>query len=774
MSLEVTAMLSKVIYEAKDGTFAVAEFIDARSAKRFKASGNISTIGKNDAQQHYKLFGEWTTTPKYGETFKVIYCDPVRPDSIAGIVPFLANNVKGVGEVTARKLLETLGVKKLDDLIRICKEEPGLIQSYFKSKNFTAEKVITLVTGDEVYRGIMVFLHEHNVSPSFAKRIFEKYAADAVSILTENPYRLIADFRNVGFLRADAIAIKLGIDPLSPFRLEAAFVYALEAASDDGHCCLPRDALIDKAREVLGSKKEPAFTYEFLLGQLRAIYKKNKEADVHKFAIRNVTELSGGADKREILFYLPEIFDLENKVAGYCSALSFRTGLGREHLEKEFIEGRTSLEKMVPDLPWEKFSDEQRLAAELSVSSRIMILTGGPGCGKTFVLKGIHRLQKALGRHVALCAPTGLAAKRMTLAIGQQASTLHKLLGLGQRKNNDTVSNEIVHSESSDAGALDRVDVVIVDEASMLSLDLFHALLDAMGTNKRLILVGDVDQLPSVGAGNCLRDLIGTERIPLARLTKIFRQGKDSPIPIAAREIIEGRTPTYTAVSRSPAFIQAEGFALCPCSGATFFELLLSFMRETLPSVYGLDAIRDCQILVPMRKGDVGQENINKVLQAELNPARPDKAECALPFNLVLRVGDKVIQTRNNYDKDVFNGDLGFCKSIVKTKEKLEVDIAFDDKIVRLEDDEVDDLQLCYAMTIHKSQGSEFPLCIIPMFNAYYAMLDRNLLYTAVTRASKSVVLMGEEWAIKKSVGSVQASKRHTALEALIKFSPNA
>jgi exodeoxyribonuclease V alpha subunit len=783
VSLEVTALLQKIIYASPDGNFLVAEFIDGRTAKRFKASGKAFTLGKQDAQQRYKLFGDWVQSPKYGETFQVLYAEPQRPDTLKGIVPFLVNNVKGVGEATANKLLDALEVRTLEEFVRLCKEEPTKILSHFKEgKRKLGQAIVTLVTGDEVYRSIMVFLHEHGIPPGFAQRIYERYGAEALRILTENPYRLISDFRNVGFLRADAIAQKMGVPPNSPFRMEAAFIHALEKATDEGHCCLPRDFLVEKAQTVLSNNgKDPDFTFDYVLACLRSLYKKNKDEGNERFILR-LLDAPESPERKSMLFYLPELYRLENAVAAHCLRMMAKDGIGAGALEGKLSAGELGLSDLVPDIPWSKLSDEQRGAVDDSVHNRMMVLTGGPGCGKTFVLKAIYRVQRALGRRVALCAPTGLAAKRMTQSIEAQASTLHKLLRIGQRTKNGTEDGS---SPGGEAGAglgnaqgapleaadapLDNIDVVIVDESSMLSLDLLNVLLESMPASTRLVLVGDVDQLPSVGAGNCLRDIISSGAVPVTRLTKIFRQGKESPIPLAAREIISGNKPEFTFTSRSYAFPAPEAFALIPCSQQTFFDALLPFLHSTVRGVYGLDPKKDVQILVPMRRGEAGQEKINTLLQKELNPPREDAPEVTLPNGVVLRVGDKVMQTRNNYEKEVFNGDLGYVSAIVATSEKREVDVAFVDKTVRLEDEEAEDLQLCYAMTIHKSQGSEFPLCIIPMFSSYYTMLDRNLLYTAVTRGSRFVVLLGEEWAIRKAVGSTNAMRRFTALESLLR-----
>lgn len=769
MSQELTAVLSKVIFQSPREDFLVAEFIDVHSAKRFRASGKIQISPKADAKAKYRLIGEWESNAKYGQTFVSVYCEATRPTEIKGMAPYLANQVKGVGEVTANKLIQELGVTNIDELVLICRNKQEKIFDFFgPKKRKIAENVIQIMTTDEVFRSIMIFLHEHNIAPRFAKKIYEKYGSQAVQQLTQNPYRLISDFRQVGFLRADMIAQKLGIPSTSPFRIEAAFVYALESAQDEGHVCLPRDVLVEKAANLLGAKHDSTFSYEFVLGELRKIYKQNKETQKETFLIRDTSQYER-SKKADTLFYLPENLKTEDEVASFLIAL-MNLPIGKEYKEAQLLQqlesGEKSYEALFPSVPWANLSDEQTKAVQMSLTARVMILTGGPGCGKTFVLKAIYKIQRALNRRVALCAPTGLAAKRMSTSIGETASTLHKFLGIGKKQDQEIedVLSEIEGSQMQ----LGNVDVVIVDESSMLNLELFHLLLSSLGLNKRLILVGDADQLPSIGHGNCLRDMIASSCIPLVRLSKIFRQGSDSPIPIAAREIIHGRKPQYTGISYTPVLKQAEPFLFVPCAPDQFFEMLFPFLSETVSLQYGLDPIKDCQILVPMRKTNVGQEQINQLMQEKFNPQNGLKAEYHLPYGSVLRPGDKVIQTKNNYDLNVFNGDLGYCKSIRKDSEKTEVTVEFSDKTIRFEDEQIDDLQLCYAMTIHKSQGSEFPLCVIPMFSAYYTMLDRNLLYTAVTRASRFVVIFGEDWAIKKAVNSQNAIRRFSFLESLL------
>ncbi len=763
MSLEITAMLTKVIFESERGDFFVAEFVDCRSAKRFRASGDSLTTGKNQGQQKYRLFGEWKKSPKYGDTFAISYCEPLKPQSLAGLATFLANNVKGVGEKTAKKFVQHLQVSSMEELLRICKETPASIFGYFGKRRALAEAVISSLTGDEVYRTVMLFLHENNIPPHFARKIYEKYGGDAHRLLEENPYRLIKDFRNVGFKRADAIAQKLGVAGNSRFRVEACFLYVLERALDEGHCCLPRDRLVNRTVESLSA--DGSYSFEWVLSQLREIYRQQREEGEHSFVLREPDSASSLQQRAQILFYLPEVLEMERRVAHYCAERLDLSQVGEEHAEAQLLGDLQGLRAETPQIPWDTLSDEQHDAVLKSASERFMVLTGGPGCGKTFVLRAIHQLQKTLRRNVALCAPTGLAAKRMTQSIGSQAFTLHKLLGLGVRPTEEGGEPAPRGTEER----LDLADTVICDESSMLSLDLFLSLLEAMAPHQRLILVGDVDQLPSVGAGQCLRDLIASGCVPVCRLTKIFRQKGSSPIPVAAQDIISGSVPEFDSVISRNEWSEKSDFVMVPSKAPDFFTKLIPFLKETVPSLYGLDPIKDAQILVPMRKSGVGQEEINRRLQEELNPPAESKNEVVVRNGLYrLREGDKVIQTRNNYDKEVFNGDLGTVLVVRVTGKKTEVDVQFQEKQVRLADEELEDLQLSYAMTIHKSQGSEFPLCVIPMFSAYYNMLYRNLLYTAVTRASRSVVIMGEDWALKRAIGNDDASLRHTSLAPLL------
>jgi exodeoxyribonuclease V alpha subunit len=769
LSLEIVAYLSKIIFISDNRDFAVGEFIDCQTAKIFKASGLLSLAPQSSKKQSYRLIGAWQSTPKYGETFVANYCEPTRPTDLAGLEPFLADNIKGVGLKTAQKFIQTLGLKSLDDLIHICTHEKEKVYDFFSEKKRNiASKIIAVISGDQVFRSVMIYLHEHNIPSKFARKIYETYGAQALKLLNENPYRLIYDFRRIGFLKADTIAKKLGFDEKSLFRIEAACIYALELASEEGHCCLPKDVFLSKVTELLnkidGLQK---FTTSFLLDEIRKIFKKNKEENLDRFVVRRIGN--------EAYFYLPEIYKLENDVSSMIQTRLQKEGdTSSEFKERELHQKIQklglveALREIIPDFPWHQLSNEQIEAVRLSLSSYLMVLTGGPGCGKTFVLKAIYLVQKWLLRKVMLCAPTGLAAKRMTHSIGVEATTIHKALKLGrsQEDQNDTPVYAGASQES-----LENINLMMVDETSMINLDLFHKVLSSLTFEKRLILVGDADQLPSIGPGNCLRDMIASEKVPVAKLTKIFRQSSESPIPLFAQSIMRGDVETIKTYISPLKDLEGEPKKLIfvPTKKEQFYETLDHFLSHTVKEVYELNPLTDVQVLVPLKKGSFGQDSLNKFMQNLFNPEALCPKEQSLTLNpdFTLRQKDKVIQTRNNYNLNVFNGDLGFCTQVDK-KEDLEVKVTFSDKIVAYEQADIEDLQLAYALTVHKSQGSEFPMCVLPLFSDYYALLNRNLFYTAVTRAKNYLVIFGESWAIRKAIQTENVKKRFTCLSQLI------
>ena len=752
-SLEVLGHLIKVVYLSDDSAFSVAEFVDSKTARAFKASGTYSVNTQASKKQTYRLIGEWQSHAKYGEYFHTVYCEPVLPVHLSSLEVFLSDNVKGIGQKTAKKLVAHLSVSSLEDFVRICQEEKERIYQFFSTKKQgVATKVIAIMAGDQVFRSVMIFLHEHNIPPHFAKKIYDKYGENAVKNLKENPYRLISDFRRVGFIKADAVAKKLGFAPKAPSRIEAACIYTLEKALEEGHCRLPVSLVRKKLYDLfLKIEDTELFTEEELLQILRHVYLEQKKNDQHSFVVLKT--------EQDTYFYLPEILTLEKEVASLFKQLRDMPGTEAKEMSWDLED----LKKINPSFPWENLSEEQLTAVKTSVSSKTMILTGGPGCGKTFVLRAIYLVQRYLNRQVLLCAPTGLAAKRMTQSIGAQAITIHKAFKLGKSGNEDDIVM------GSDKNILQDVDIVIIDETSMIGLDLFYRLLSPLVPKKRLILVGDVEQLPSISAGHCLRDLIQSGALATVHLTKIFRQSSESPIPILAQSVVKGATVDLKPYRESLPLLEPKKIAFLESKPDTFFPILEKLLTEDIPYRYGLDAKIDCQILVPLKKGSVGQDAINLFVQNLLNPASEHKKEFRTSSSLLLREGDKIIQTRNNYELEVFNGDLGICKKIIKGKEETEVLFEFSDKSVAFEEDDLDDIQLAYAMTVHKSQGSEFKLCILPIFSEYYVLLNRNLIYTAITRAKESLILIGEPWALQKSIKTANANKRHTGLLEFLK-----
>jgi len=736
LSIEIQGILSRIIYQNQG--FTIAEFIQSQTAERFRVKGPLTTLGKHSLHQTYHLMGHWQEDLKYGKTFILFYGEPQRPDSLEGIIPFLSNNIKGMGEVTAEKFLSQLSINSLLELNDLCQNQSQKVFNHFKNKPDMAQSVIDLFTLDIAYRSIMVFLHEHEIPTHFAKKIYQQYGYESILKLQENPYRLIGDFKSMGFLKADSIARKLGLSPTSPFRIEASIQYVLDKAQDNGDCYLPIDTMIERALKILNNETVFLESSE-VLNSLRQSYKNQLDSSEKLFSVRK--------KDNDSLFYLPVIYKQEDEVTRICLEM-------HQTQFPPVKEKLSDLQKQASEIPWDLLSPEQSEAVKVSISSSLMILTGGPGCGKTFVLKAIYAIQQLLQRKVVLCAPTGLAAKRMTQSIGAKAYTLHKLLHL---QNDDSHPSE-----------LHGVDTVIVDESSMLSLDLLHSLLQAMGKGKRLILVGDSYQLPSIGAGNCLRDLIDSEKFPVIKLQRIFRQASHSPIPLAAQQILEGRSPEFSYIGKAHTLNIPESLGFIPSTKEDFFDELKDIMTSLIPKVYSLNPVEDVQILIPLRKGPVGQEATNTFLQNLLNPlsTKTSLPEIKLFNGQSLRVGDKVIQTKNNYEKMVFNGDLGYCLSI----DSQNVTIQFDDQNVTFKLDELGDLQLCYSMTIHKSQGSEFPLVVIPIFSSYFMMLNRNLIYTALTRAKKAALFVGEKNALHMGLRNIQATQRYTSLKWLLQI----
>src|SRR5436309_1030109 len=566
-------------------------------------------------------------------------------------------------------------------------------------------------------REIMIFLHSHGVGTARAVRIFKTYGADAIQVMTENPYRLARDIRGIGFKTADAIAMKLGIEKTAIVRVRAGISYALTEAMDDGHCGLPTDELVplaEKLLDVAGELVRTALDLELAEGTV-------------------IAERVGETP----CVFLAGLHRAERTIAERLTRLANRP------LPWPWID---------PDkaLPWvEKhiglaLAESQAAASRLALTSKVLVMTGGPGVGKTTIVKAILRILSAKGVRLLLCAPTGRAAKRMTEATGFEAKTIHRLLEVEPKGGG---------FKRGDDNPLD-CDLLVVDETSMVDVMLMQALMKAVPDNAAILIVGDIDQLPSVGPGQVLADIISSGAVPVVRLTEVFRQAAQSRIITSAHRINRGSIPDL-----SPPGTETDFYFVQADDPESAVARIIVLVKTRIPKRFGLDPIRDIQVLCPMNRGGVGARSLNIELQAALNPAGDRKVE---RFGWTFAPGDKVMQIENDYDKEIYNGDIGSINDV--DPEDGELTASFDGRVITYGFGELDMLVPAYATTIHKSQGSEYPAVVIPIMTQHYAMLQRNLLYTGVTRGKRLVVLVGQKQAIAIAVRNVSGRRRWSKL----------
>ena len=653
-----------------------------------------------------RLDGVWSTHPQYGRQFKFTRYTLVYPATVEGVRKYLGSGlIKGIGPVTAKRIVEHFQL----DTLEVIDQAPDRL---LEVPGTGPKRVAIIKKGWETQKQIkdvMIFLQSHGVSTGYSVRIYKEYGTKAISLVRANPYRLEQDIFGVGFLTADRIAQRLGIGEAAPARLKAGLRYVLNQASEQGHVFLPRDELLQAAQQEL-------------------------TVDV-SLILPQITELAReeGVVLEGDRVYLPVLYHAESGVASSLCRL---------------------LRDPPPPVNWDvpaaikalgrgqgiQYDETQIQALRMAVQSKVMVLTGGPGTGKTTITRGIIGLLQQQHLGVLLCSPTGRAAKKLSEATGREAKTIHRLLGF-----------KPPHGFEHDQNRPLRAGAVIVDEASMIDITLMHSLLKAVPTAARLVLVGDIDQLPSVGPGSVLRDLIDSGVIPVVRLTHIFRQAQQSHIITNAHRINQGEFPHVDNQTALDFFFCEEEE---PDRVAALIQELCS---QRLPQRYGFDPIEDSQVLCPMYKGVTGATHLNQVLQQSLNPNGQSWSRGGTDY----RVGDKVMQTRNNYDKSVFNGDVGRIRTIDVAEQT--VTVAFD-VVVEYEFGELDELVLSYAVSVHKSQGSEYRAVLMPITTQHYMMLQRNLLYTAITRAKELVVLVGTKKAIAIAVRNDQIAQRHTAL----------
>ena len=675
--------------------------------------------------EEIKAYGIWTCHPTFGMQFQTARYAVLKPATIKGIEKFLGFVlIKGIGPVTAKKLVNTFGIDTLD----IIENHPEKLAECPGIGPGKADKISQGFFIHRSIQDIMVFLQGHGISTAYAARIFKRYDKEAVKKVSENPYILAEEIPGIGFKKADDIAAEFGISGNDYRRVTAGIFYVLNSVCKEGHLFLTLEELLKLAEETLAINDSSIV--------LKAI---EQLVSLKKVIVRDYNDLK--------LYYLPNNYYSEFKSADYVKNLiSFNRNIPREELiavlDKAILSHGLNL------------SDIQQYAVETSLTNGFLIITGGPGTGKTTTLKAVVMAHKYMGHKVLLASPTGRAAKRLAEVSGFNASTIHRLLEY------DHQTHGFKHNA---ANKLD-CDVLIIDEASMVDMSLFHSLIQAVPIGASLVLVGDVDQLPSVGAGLVLNELIRSGIVPTVTLNTIFRQAETSNIIKNAHLINKGEMPDLTVPdghTRSDCyFLQAE-------QPDKVITLLKNVVAKSLPKKFGYYPITDIQVLTPMNRGPLGAVALNVILQEILNPPAPNKNEIN-HANRILREGDKVIQLRNNYDLDVFNGDIGSITAI--STEDQEITIEFPQSTVVFQTADFVDLAHAYAITIHKSQGSEYPAVVMIAHTQHYMMLQRNLIYTGLTRAKKTMVFLGSKKAISIAVKNNKIKKRNTIFGDLLKI----
>jgi len=667
------------------------------------------------------LDGNWVIDQRYGKQFSVSRYEEKMPATALGIQKYLGSGmIKGIGPSAAKKIVDAFGV----DAIDVIENDPERLKTV---KGIGSAKITIIVEGwakQKEVKNIMIFLQGHNISPAYAVKIYKAYGDQSIARVKKNPYCLADDIWGIGFKSADTIAGNLGIPKDSPLRIRSGILYTLSCMADEGHVYLTKEDLVYEATKILECPEN--------------------------IVIRLIDEMKTSGDLlgEDDLEYLPAFYYAETGIASKLSRLMHEPG--EDHLwdlAKNYGPDCIHVNKIEKELGIE-YDEIQKDAIIRSGMSKIMVLTGGPGTGKTTTVNGILKSFTENGLEVVLAAPTGRAAKRMSEATGMEAKTIHRLLECKSPYAYDRNENNPLEG-----------DALVVDECSMIDTVLMNSLLKAIPKSMRLILVGDVDQLPSVGAGNVLKDIISSGAVPVVKLEKIFRQAQSSRIITNAHMINKGIMPNLSNGKTDFYFVKKEN----PEEAS---DEIVDLVASKLARYYNVES-KTIQTLVPMQKGVVGALELNKRLQEKINPVGPGIKYGATVF----RLGDKVMQMKNNYDKSIFNGDVGFITEVNEEEKALKVD--FDSKIVEYPAEDLDEITLAYATTIHKSQGSEYPIVVMPIMMTNFIMLQRNLLYTGVTRAKKAMIIVGTKKAIGCAVSRVSANKRNTKLAQRLKSIEN-
>ena len=675
-----------------------------------------------------RMKGLWINHPRFGRQFKVMSHQAIVPATVTGIRKYLGSGlIKGIGPVMAARIVKTFGEKTLeviDEHINDLHKVEGIGHKRIEmiDKAWKEQKEI---------RSVMIFLQGHGVSPAYATKIFKKYGWDSIKIVSQNPYRLASDIFGIGFLTADKIAASMGFEKNAPARVEAGILYVLHHLSEEGHVYYPYEPLVDRCREILEVERE------IISQAIGAISLENK------IVIEDLNQDLEAFQPNHKAVYLKNFHIAETGIADHLLRLTASPKKMRK------IEVAKAL-KWVQEKIRLEFAAKQIEAIRSAVSEKVMVITGGPGTGKTTIINAVIRIYRELGARILLAAPTGRASKRMSEATGYPARTIHRMLEYNLQKGG---------FQRGQDHPLD-VDVLILDETSMIDTSLMYHLLKAVPPGATLILVGDVNQLPSVGAGNVLKDVIRSGKVPVVELKEIFRQAANSGIIRNAHRINTGLVPELVQEREGLGdfyFIEQE-------DQEEVLRIIMELVCERIPKRFRLDPLEGIQVLAPMHKGTVGTENLNAKLQEALNPS----GTAILRGGRTFRLKDKVMQTRNNYEKEVFNGDIGRITAM--DEEMREVTVTYDGVPVPYDASDLDEIVHAYAISVHKSQGSEYPAVILPLLPQHYLLLQRNLIYTAVTRAKKLLVIVGSKKALATGVKNDKIARRYTYLAERLMF----
>ena len=727
--IAVQGTVHKITYHHPDTNYTVLR-LDVENAPGVTVVGGVYPVSEGE---EIKVFGFWKTHPRYGQQFQADHWEKVDPATLEGIEKYLGSGmIKGIGPTYARRLVDAFGLETL----RILSQEPHRV---LEVEGIGAARARGIMQAWEAQRGmqdIMVFLQGHGIGAALALKIYRFYGLDTIRRVKDNPYALARDIYGVGFVLADRIAARLGISGDFPLRVQAGVLHVLKEFVDQGHCFVLFSALIRNAAALL---RVGEGVIENAVEHLAA------SGDV-------ILEQTTSEERAHV--YLCELYRAEQRVAEalhrLLSSPSVTLGGGRKSApgstaEPRELIGLTDLELI--DQSFAILEEEQQEAVRQALQQKVLVITGGPGTGKTTLLNSLLALLRRAKFSFVLAAPTGRAAKRMAESAGEEAMTIHRLLEYNPHEGG------FQRSEDRPLEA----DVVIIDEASMVDLALMDNLLSAIDRHSHLVLIGDVDQLPSVGPGSVLRDLIDSGMIPVVMLRRIFRQDRHSLIVANAHRILQGQSLVTPSDNSERDFI-----LLARESEEEILQSLKELVKEELPRTLNLAADEvphAIQLLTPMHRGMLGTIQLNREMQSLLNPI----GDSLQRGESLLRANDKVMQLRNNYDKGIYNGDLGRITDIDRKEGKVQVD--FYDKTVEYNDDELDEISLAYATSIHKSQGSEYPVVVIPLHMSHYMMLHRSILYTAVTRGKKRVVLVGSRRALAMAIQNVRLERRYTGLK---------